>query len=114
MQHLPVHVTGQILYITFTRTITTATTGPETSLTTAPAAAAGARDATHLEPLVCFIFYFITLIFILGPIATAAPPASAATMVVVALVSTAVATVVGAAAGGARDKISPALFFLFV
>ena len=39
-----------------------------------PPAAAGARDATRLEPLVCFIFYFITLIFILGPIATAAPP----------------------------------------
>ena len=35
----------------------TATTGPETSLTTAPAAAAGARDATRLEPLVCFILH---------------------------------------------------------
>ena len=55
--------------------------------------------------------FYITLIFILGPIAMAAPSAPSATMVAVALVSTAVATAVGAAAGGARDKISPALFF---
>ena len=64
----------------------TATTGPATLLTTAaattttvvaPAAAGGAQDATRLEPLVCFIFYFITLIFILGPIATAVAPAPA-------------------------------------
>ena len=70
--------------------------------------------------MVCFIFYFITLIFILGPIATAAPPAPAlaattvaatAPTAAVALVSTAVATAAGAAAGGARDKISPAIFF---
>ena len=64
----------------------TANTGPATSLTTAPAVSAmavapaaaggGARDATCLEPLVCFIliYFIITLIFILGPIAMAAPP----------------------------------------
>ena len=80
-------------YIAFTGTITTATTAPAASLTTAPAAAAtttttvvapaaagGARDAPRLEPLVHFIFYFyfITLIFILGPITMAAPPLPAA------------------------------------
>ena len=69
---------------------------------------------------VCFIFYFITLIFILDPIATAAPPAPAppattvaatAPMAAVALVSMAVAPAAGAAAAGAQDTISPALFF---
>ena len=86
-------------YITFTGTITTATTGPATSLTTAPAVSAtvvasaaaattvvapapagGARDVPRLKPLVSFILFylFITLMFILGPIAMAAPPPAAA------------------------------------
>ena len=42
------------------------------------ASGGGARDVTHLKPLVCFIlyFYFNTLMFILalGTIAMAAPP----------------------------------------
>ena len=49
--------------------------------TIATAAAAGAQDVTHLEPLVCFIlyFYFNTLMFILalGTIAMAAQPVPA-------------------------------------
>ena len=48
--------------------------GPIAMAAPPPPAVAGARDVLHLEPLVCFIFYFITLIFILGPIAMAAPP----------------------------------------
>ena len=67
----------------------TATTGPATSLTTAPAvsatvvapaAAGGARDVPRLKPLVSFILFylFITLMFILGPITMAAPPPPAA------------------------------------
>ena len=56
-------------YITFTGTITTAITGPATSLTTVPAVSAtavapaaaggGARDASRLKPLVCFILCYL-------------------------------------------------------
>ena len=43
-----------------------------------PPPAGGAQDASCLEPLVVFMFYFITLMFILGTIATTAPPAGGA------------------------------------
>ena len=39
--------------------------------------AEGAQDESHLEPLVIFMFNFITLMFILDTIATTAPPAPA-------------------------------------